>query len=150
MSFENLFQPLTVRGLTIPNRVIMSAMGSLMIGRDKKVSAQLIDYLTARAEGGVGLIYTPCCGVHDPSTPEGFLGIGTDEIAESHKALTEAVHKAGSKIGIQLLQGSLCAVPAKVYIPSDMLGFYEAYGFEKINTPVNYGGETDFIFARDI
>ncbi len=120
MPFESLFQPLTVRDLTIPNRVIMSAMGSLMIGRDKKVSAQLIDYLTARAEGGVGLIYTPCCGVHDPSTPEGFLGIGTDEIAESHKALTEAVHKAGGKIGIQLLQGSLCAVPAKVYIPSDM------------------------------
>ena len=38
----------------------------------------------------------------------------------------------------------------RVYIPSDMLGFYEAYGFEKIDTLVNYGGETDFIFARDI
>ena len=27
----------------------------------------------------------------------------------------------------------------RVYIPSDMLGFYEAYGFEKINTPVTTG-----------
>lgn len=38
----------------------------------------------------------------------------------------------------------------RVYIPSDMLGFYEAYGFEKIDTLVNYEAETDFIFARDI
>ncbi len=38
----------------------------------------------------------------------------------------------------------------RVYIPSNMLGFYEAYGFEKIDTLVNYGGEIDFIFARDI
>lgn len=38
----------------------------------------------------------------------------------------------------------------RVYIPSDMLGFYEAYGFEKIDTRVNYEGEADFIFARDI
>lgn len=35
-----------------------------------------------------------------------------------------------------------------VYIPSDMTGFYERYGFEKIDTLKNYGGETDSIFAR--
>ncbi len=120
MKYQNLFQPITIRDLTLPNRVIMSAMGSLMIGRDKKVNQQLTDYLTARAKGGVGLIYTPCSGVHDPSTPEGFLGIGTDEIGDSHKMLTESIHKAGGKCGIQLLQGALCAGPAQLFVPSDM------------------------------
>ena len=38
----------------------------------------------------------------------------------------------------------------RVYIPSDMDGFYERYGFVRIDELVNYGGDTDHIFARDI
>ena len=39
---------------------------------------------------------------------------------------------------------------SRVYIPSDMTGFYERYGFTKIDVLTNYGGETDNLFARDI
>jgi len=38
----------------------------------------------------------------------------------------------------------------RVYIPSDMTGFYERYGFTKIDELTNYGGDVDSIFARDI
>lgn len=38
----------------------------------------------------------------------------------------------------------------RVYIPSDMLGFYERYGFARIDELTNYGGDVDHIFARDI
>lgn len=38
----------------------------------------------------------------------------------------------------------------RVYIPSDMTGFYERYGFCKIDELTNYGGDVDNIFARDI
>lgn len=38
----------------------------------------------------------------------------------------------------------------RVYIPSDMTGFYERYGFTKIDELTNYGGDVDNIFARDI
>lgn len=38
----------------------------------------------------------------------------------------------------------------KVYIPSDMLGFYEKYGFEKIDELENYGGDMDNIFMKEI
>ncbi len=38
----------------------------------------------------------------------------------------------------------------RVYIPSDMVGFYERYGFVRIDELTNYGGDTDHIFARDI
>lgn len=34
-----------------------------------------------------------------------------------------------------------------VYIPSDMTGFYEKYGFEKIDELENYGGDVDNIFS---
>ena len=37
-----------------------------------------------------------------------------------------------------------------VYIPSDMVGFYERYGFRKIDELTNYGGDVDSVFARDI
>ncbi|MGN1370028.1 MAG: GNAT family N-acetyltransferase [Aristaeellaceae bacterium] len=37
-----------------------------------------------------------------------------------------------------------------VYIPSDMLGFYERYGFVKIDELTNYGGDVDSIFARNL
>ena len=38
----------------------------------------------------------------------------------------------------------------KVYIPSDMTGFYEKCGFEKIDELENYGGDIDNIFVRKI
>jgi len=38
----------------------------------------------------------------------------------------------------------------RVYIPSDMTGFYEKYGFMPIDRLVNYGGDTDTIFAKEI
>ena len=37
-----------------------------------------------------------------------------------------------------------------VYIPSDMIGFYEKYGFEKIVELENYGGDIDNIFAKKL
>lgn len=39
---------------------------------------------------------------------------------------------------------------SRVYIPSDMIGFYEKYGFEKIDELMNYGGDFDSIFAKEI
>ena len=39
---------------------------------------------------------------------------------------------------------------SRVYIPSDMVGFYEKYGFEKIDELQNYSGDIDNIFAKEI
>ena len=38
----------------------------------------------------------------------------------------------------------------KAYIPSDMTGFYERYGYRKIDSLVNYGGDTDDVFMKRI
>lgn len=38
----------------------------------------------------------------------------------------------------------------KVYIPSDMTGFYERYGFRKVDELTNYGGDVNHIFAREL
>ena len=39
---------------------------------------------------------------------------------------------------------------SKVYIPSDMKGFYEKCGFTPIDTLKNYAGDYDAIFLREI
>lgn len=39
---------------------------------------------------------------------------------------------------------------SKVYIPSDMEGFYEKCGFQPIDKLKNYGGDMDTIFMREI
>ena len=36
----------------------------------------------------------------------------------------------------------------RVYIPSDMTGFYERYGYTRIDRLVNYGGDTDNVFEK--
>lgn len=38
----------------------------------------------------------------------------------------------------------------KVYTPSDMVGFYEKYGYVKIDELINYGGDMDSVFMREI
>ncbi len=37
-----------------------------------------------------------------------------------------------------------------VYIPSDMVGFYEKCGYQPIDKLVNYGGDTDTIFMKEL
>lgn len=38
----------------------------------------------------------------------------------------------------------------RVYLPTEIVGLYERYGFQKIDELENYGGDVDSIFARDI
>ncbi len=56
----------------------------------------------------------------------------------SHK-LIEAAEDYAKECGFQ-----------KVYIPSDMVGFYEKCGYTPIDELVNYGGDTDTIFMKEL
>ncbi|GAA0722366.1 FAD-dependent oxidoreductase [Clostridium malenominatum] len=107
MAFDNLFNPIKIRGMELKNRVVFPAMGTKMPGDNKYVTKQLIDYHVARALGGNGLNFTEVCGVHGPSTPKGFLGIYDDKYIPGLKKLTDAIHAAGGKSGVQLWQGGM-------------------------------------------
>ena len=60
----------------------------------------------------------------------------------------------GNKISFRLIENTIEYAKMqsfkKVYIPSDMVGFYEKCGFKKIDELMNYGGDTDNIFVREI
>lgn len=123
MNFTNLFSPIRIRGLELRNRIEFPAMGTKMATEDKFVTKQLIDYHVARALGGNGLNFTEVCSVYAPAAPKKFLSIAEDKYIEGLKELSDAVHNAGGKVGIQLWLGGLAVgsdPEAKIMIPSDM------------------------------
>jgi 2,4-dienoyl-CoA reductase (NADPH2) len=101
--FPQLFRPLALGGVTLPNRIIM---GSMHLGLEDKRSGapQLAAFYAERARGGVGLIVT---GGYAPNltgrlTP--FAGtMRSERDARTHRVITEAVHRAGGRIVLQIL-----------------------------------------------
>ncbi|MEG0774994.1 FAD-dependent oxidoreductase [Clostridium sp.] len=123
MAFSNLFSPIKIRGMELKNRVEFPAMGTKMATEDKFVTKQLIDYHVARALGGNGLNFTEVCSVYSPAAPKKFLSIAEDKYIEGLKELSDAIHKAGAKAGVQLWLGGLAVASdreAMIMIPSDI------------------------------
>ena len=120
--YDKLFSPITIKGMTLNNRVILPAMGTRMSDH-KMVTEKLIRYHVERVKGGCGLNLVEVASVEPLSSPKQFLSIAEDRFVPGLKQLTDAVHEAGGKAGIQLWQGSIAVGfdPAAVmYVASDM------------------------------
>ncbi|UOQ54010.1 NADPH dehydrogenase NamA [Hymenobacter cellulosivorans] len=98
----SLFTPLTIRGLTIKNRITVSPM-CMYSSRDGFVNDWHLVHLGSRAVGGAGLIITEATAV----SPEGRitpddLGIWSDEHLPGLKRITSFLAEHGAVAGIQL------------------------------------------------
>ncbi len=100
--FPHLFSLLQVGPITVKNRILVPAHGTLM-GLDEKVSEQYIAYIAARAAGGPGLIVTQAMSVH-PTSRVGPKGINLWDRAglPALGRLTERVHSFGVPVLAQL------------------------------------------------
>ena len=56
MKMSPLYQPAQMGSLALRNRLVMTAMGTKLCGRDGVPTPEYIAYITARAQGGVGLV----------------------------------------------------------------------------------------------
>ena len=98
----DLFDPLTLGDLTLPNRIFMAPLTRCRAGGGGRVpNALMADYYRQRATAG--LILSEATSVTDegvgyPDTP----GIWSDEQVEGWKPVTDAVHAAGGHIFLQL------------------------------------------------
>ena len=100
---KRLFQPVTIGTLHLRNRIVMAPMVTNYATEDGQVTPRLIDYLAARAAGGVGLIVVEASYIR--SDGRGFsnqLGIHRDDLVPGLRQLVEAVHAAGASVAIQL------------------------------------------------
>jgi 2,4-dienoyl-CoA reductase-like NADH-dependent reductase (Old Yellow Enzyme family) len=97
-----MFDPIRVGALELPNRIIMAPLTrSRAVGAGRVPNAMMAEYYVQRASAGLILseatAVTPM-GVGYADTP----GIWSDEQVEGWKIVTEAVHKAGGRIVLQL------------------------------------------------
>ncbi|MFY0406561.1 NADH:flavin oxidoreductase/NADH oxidase [Solicola sp. PLA-1-18] len=99
-----LFQPLTLRGLTLQNRVWLAPMCQYSVTeRDGVPNDWHLVNLGARAVGGFGLLLTEASAV----VPEGRIspedaGIWNDEQVAAWRRITDFSHGQGVPIGVQL------------------------------------------------
>lgn len=107
VSFAALFQPWTIRSVTVPNRVWMAAMCQYSAEPSGPAAGVAHDWhfahYAARATGGAGLIIQEATAV----TPEGRispydLGIWNDTQVEALRRITSFVKSQGAVPGIQL------------------------------------------------
>jgi 2,4-dienoyl-CoA reductase-like NADH-dependent reductase (Old Yellow Enzyme family) len=103
-----IFRPLTVRGVTLQNRIVMSPM--TRSGSPGGIPSGAMDaYYRKRAEHGVGLIVTEGIGI-DHATALGTGTMGESDVPELHgdaplkrwREIVAGVHAAGGVIFPQL------------------------------------------------
>ncbi|MFD3731837.1 FAD-dependent oxidoreductase [Streptomyces sp. NPDC058632] len=116
--YPHLLSPLDLGFTTLPNRVLM---GSMHVGLEEAENGftRLAGFYAARARGGVGLIVTGGIAPnHEGRTGEGGAKLTTDEEAEQHRVVTEAVHREGGRIALQILHVGRYAYHRDLVAPS--------------------------------
>jgi 2,4-dienoyl-CoA reductase-like NADH-dependent reductase (Old Yellow Enzyme family) len=89
-----LFTPLTLRSMTMPNRLVLPAMVTRLSGEDGVVNAEIRARYTRFAKGGVGLIVVEAMAVHSAKSGP-LLRISGDEFTPGLSDLASACHDAG-------------------------------------------------------
>lgn len=115
--YPHLLAPLDLGFTQIKNRVLMGSMHTgLEDGRDL---SKLAAYFRERAEGGVGLMVTGGFAPNVAGWAKPFAGtLSTSGAARRHQVVTQAVHKAGGKIALQILHTGRYAYHPLAVAPS--------------------------------
>jgi len=113
--YTAMFSPIRVNRMTIKNRLVMAPMGNVsMADETGRPSAKMIEYFTARARGGVGLITSgliPISHGVDPTVTElGDLSYfpridRSRSVFAGWRDLAERCHANGARFFIQLTPG---------------------------------------------
>ncbi len=111
---KHLFSPLTIRNITVRNRIAMSPMCQYS-ALDGFAGDWHLAHYGARAAGGAGLIIAEATAVLPEGriTP-GDLGLWSDDHIPGLRRITDFIHRQGAIAGIQLAHAgrkASCAVP---------------------------------------
>ncbi|MEU9073302.1 FAD-dependent oxidoreductase [Kitasatospora sp. NPDC004745] len=116
--YPHLLSPLDLGFTTLPNRVIM---GSMHVGLEEAPGGyeRMAAFYAERARGGVGLIVTGGIAPNEAGRPwGGGAMLTTEEEADRHRVVTDAVHAAGGRIALQILHFGRYAYHPDLVAPS--------------------------------
>ncbi|MCK1822308.1 NADPH-dependent 2,4-dienoyl-CoA reductase [Streptomyces sp. XM83C] len=118
--YPHLLSPLDLGFTTLPNRVLM---GSMHVGLEEAERGfeRMAAFYAERARGGVGLIVTGGIAPNDEGRPyPGGAKLTTEAEAEQHRQITDAVHREGGRIAMQILHFGRYAYHPDLVAPSPM------------------------------
>ncbi|MBW1862153.1 MAG: NADH:flavin oxidoreductase [Deltaproteobacteria bacterium] len=104
MAYEKLFSPITIRGVTFPNRIMRTSMVSGLATEDGRVTDDLKTRYQREVQGGVGSIVVEAAVVL-PSRSSYNLRISDDSFTDALKGLVDVTRKTNPepKLGIQIM-----------------------------------------------
>ncbi|BAS55154.1 flavin oxidoreductase/NADH oxidase [Leptolyngbya boryana NIES-2135] len=110
---SHLFEPLTLRDVTLRNRIVVSPMCQYS-SIDGYANDWHWVHLTSRAVGGAGLVFTEAAAIEPQGriSPED-LGIWSDDQIEALAKIVTSIHNCGAVAGIQLAHAGRKASTAK-------------------------------------
>jgi len=102
--FPSLFEPGSIGTMTLKNRLIMPPISTNLAAKDGTVSEELLFHYAERAKGGVGLIVVENACIAYPLARHGETQprIDNDAFIPGLRRLTEAIHRAGAKVAVEL------------------------------------------------
>jgi len=114
--YPHIFEPITVRRMTVKNRIVMTPMGTNYGEQNGEMSFLHINYYEQRAKGGTGLIIVENASVDSPQGSNGTtqLRIDLDNYIPRLFKLCESVHKHGACIAIQLNHAGASAMSSRI------------------------------------
>ncbi|MCH0562286.1 MULTISPECIES: NADPH-dependent 2,4-dienoyl-CoA reductase [unclassified Streptomyces] len=118
--YPHLLSPLDLGFTTLPNRVLM---GSMHVGLEEAERGfeRMAAFYAERARGGVGLIVTGGIAPNDEGRPyPGGARMTTEAEAEQHREVTDAVHREGGRIAMQILHFGRYAYHPELVGPSPL------------------------------
>jgi 2,4-dienoyl-CoA reductase-like NADH-dependent reductase (Old Yellow Enzyme family) len=98
-----LFEPLNIKGMNLPNRIMVPAMVTRLSGEDGFVNQDIIDRYVRYAQGQVGLIVVEAMAVHQAKSGP-LLRISDDKYVPGLRDLVHRIHDTSdSKVVPQII-----------------------------------------------
>ena len=102
-TFKMLFSPFKINTMEVKNRIFLPPMCTDYATIKGEATDRLIAYYAERAKGGAGLITVEFTSVHPKGKVfEHMTGLYEDGMIPGYRELTDAVHRAGAKVAVQL------------------------------------------------
>jgi 2,4-dienoyl-CoA reductase (NADPH2) len=149
-AFPNLFRPLDLGFVVLPNRIVMGSMHTQLESRPDGPE-RLAAFYAERARGGAALIVT---GGFSPNAA-GNLGehraqFSTRDDAEAHRVIPHSVHEAGGRIVLQLLHAGRYGYHSRIVAPSAIKAPINVHTPREMTVAEIEGTLSDFVVAAQL
>jgi 2,4-dienoyl-CoA reductase-like NADH-dependent reductase (Old Yellow Enzyme family)/thioredoxin reductase len=112
MKFPHLFRPGQIGSMEVRNRIIASPMERNYCTLEGRITQRYIDYMEARAKGGIGLMYTEATYVEPRGKGRPYqMGLHDDDLIPQFRKMVRAVQAHGARIGPELHFGGRVVNP---------------------------------------